>query len=201
PLRGPAQDVPAVSIAVSRPTRRPLVAPLSQGRYEVRFTASAETREKLALARDLLRHAVPSGDLGEIIDRALTLLVEDLARQKVAATKRPRVSRGTRPGSRDIAAKVQRAVSLRDRGRCAYVSKEGRRCDARAFLEFHHLEPYGVGGEATVANIELRCKAHNQYEAELFYGRPAQSQRRSSPTRPGTSIGPGLSTGLAPGPG
>jgi hypothetical protein len=27
-----------------------------------------------------------------------------------------------------------------------------------------------VGGAATVENIELRCRAHNAYEARLFFG-------------------------------
>jgi hypothetical protein len=109
--------------------------------------------------------------MAEIIDRALTVLLEDLARKKFAATDRPRASRGTAPGSRDLPAKVQRVVSLRDGGRCAFVGKGGRRCNERAFIEFHHLDPYGVGGEPTVENIELRCRAHNAYDADLFYGR------------------------------
>jgi hypothetical protein len=62
-------------------------------------------------------------------------------------------------------------------------AKSGHRCNARSFVEFHHLDPYGVGGEATVETMELRCRAHNNYEAELFYGRP-------QPTRPGTSSPP-----------
>ena len=32
------------------------------------------------------------------------------------------------------------------------------------------MEPYAVGGAATVENIELRCRAHNAYEARLFFG-------------------------------
>ena len=27
-----------------------------------------------------------------------------------------------------------------------------------------------MGGEATVANVSLRCRAHNLYEAELAFG-------------------------------
>jgi hypothetical protein len=46
--------------------QRPVVTPLSAERYQVTFTASAETREKLELARDLLRHAIPTGDVGAI---------------------------------------------------------------------------------------------------------------------------------------
>src|SRR5262245_34983619 len=75
------QTLPVLaSVAVATPSRRPLVTPLSPGRYEVRFTARAETCEKLKLARDILRHSVPTGDPAEIIDRALTLLLKDLAR-------------------------------------------------------------------------------------------------------------------------
>jgi hypothetical protein len=165
------------------PPRPAVVKPLAPERYEVRFTASAETCEKLRLAQDMLRHAVPTGDTAEIIDRALTVLLEDLARKKFAATDRPRASRGAAPGSRYVAAKVRRAVWIRDLGRCAYVAKSGHRCNTRSFVEFHHLEPYGVGGEATVETMELRCRAHNNYEAELFYGRP-------QPTRSGTSPSP-----------
>ena len=34
----------------------------------------------------------------------------------------------------------------------------------------HHVAPYAAGGEATADNIQLRCRAHNQYEARLFFG-------------------------------
>jgi hypothetical protein len=151
------------------PVRRPVVRPLSTERYEIRFTASAETREKLRRAQDLLGHALPSGDLAQVFDRALTLLVEDLERKKLAATRRPRRSPGQAEGSRNIPAEVRRAVVARDRDRCAYVATDGRRCGERRFLEFHHVRPYGAGGKPTVDNIQLRCRAHNRYEAELFY--------------------------------
>jgi hypothetical protein len=31
------------------------------------------------------------------------------------------------------------------------------------------VQPYAAGGAATTANIELRCRAHNAYEASLFF--------------------------------
>jgi hypothetical protein len=117
------------------------VAPLAPERFEVRFTASARTREKLRLAQDLLRHAVPGGDVAEILDRALTVLLEDLARKKFAATEHPRTTRNTLPTSRHVPAQVKRTVWLRDGGRCAFVGANGRRCTATAFLEFHHQKP------------------------------------------------------------
>src|SRR5438094_427997 len=92
-------------------------------RYEIRFTATAETREKLRLAQDLLRPAVPTGDVAQVIDRALTLLIEDQRRKKIGATDRPRTSRGTAPGRRGVAAKVRRTAWNHDEGRCSFVSK------------------------------------------------------------------------------
>jgi hypothetical protein len=182
-------DVPAWAPAPPPDSsRQPAVKPLAPDRYQIRFTASAGTRDKLMEAQDLLRHAVPNGDMAEIIDRALTLLLRELKRKKFAATEGPRRSRGPAPGSRTIAAGVQREVATRDDERCAYVSPDGRRCNARAYAQFHHVDPYAIGGEATVERTELRCRAHNEYEAELFYGRPW----RERATRPGTSALPRL---------
>ncbi len=113
-------------LAITPPPARPaVVAPLAPERYRVQFTASAETYEKLRLAQALLRHQIPDGELGAIVDRALTALLADLAKTKFAATARPRGSRGTAPGSRHIPAEVRRAVWLRDGGRCAFVGGEG----------------------------------------------------------------------------
>jgi hypothetical protein len=50
------------------------------------------------------------------------------------------------------------------------VGLDGHRCGERAFVEFHHIRPYAAGGPCTVDNIELRCRAHNVYEADAFYG-------------------------------
>ncbi|HEU4798896.1 MAG TPA: HNH endonuclease, partial [bacterium] len=150
----------------------------------MQFTASTELCEKLRLAQDLLRHQVPDGDLGQVIDRALTALLRDLTRQKFAATDRPhetamdrshrsneRKGGGIVPNSRHIPAEVRRTVWSRDGGQCAFVAHTGRRCTARAFLEFHHVVPHSAGGEATVENIQLRCRGHNGYEAELYFSR------------------------------
>ncbi len=154
----------------------PLVTPLAPDRYRVTFTADAQTRELLELAQDLLRHANPSGDPAQIVARALNVLVEDLVRKKFAATPRPRAGRDRAKESRYIPAEVKRTVYIRDRGRCTFVGAHARRCCERAFVEFdHHPVPYGAGGRATVDNIQLRCRAHNNYLAEQFYG---SGQRR-----------------------
>jgi hypothetical protein len=66
----------------------PAIQPLSPDRYKIVFTADAELKHKLELATDLLRHAVPSGDLATIVGRALDLLLEATLRRRFARTAR-----------------------------------------------------------------------------------------------------------------
>jgi hypothetical protein len=139
-------------------------------RYRVQLTVGGETVERLRLARDMLRHAVPSGDEAAVFERALAALLVELARKKFAAADRPRPSGGATPGSRYIPAEVKREVWLRDLGRCVFTGTTGRRCSERGFLEFHHRKPHAEGGPPTVDNIELRCRRHNDYEARAHFG-------------------------------
>jgi hypothetical protein len=61
---------------------------------------------------------------------------------------------------------VKRAVSARDGGRCAFAGTTGP-CPETGFLEFHHVLPFAAGGATDAGNLELRCRAHNAYEATL----------------------------------
>jgi hypothetical protein len=48
---------------------------------------------------------------------------------------------------RHIRQEVRRQVAERDRERCCHVGPDGRRCEARAFLQLHHERPWALGGE------------------------------------------------------
>jgi hypothetical protein len=164
---------PTPPSAVPPPARpafeRHVVKPLAPERYKIQFTISEETRGKLRLTQELLRHAIPAGDVAAIFDRALSALLADLERKKLALVARPRQQEPrASKGSRLIPASVRRGVWARDKGRCAFVGTEGR-CRERSFLELHHVTPHAAGGEATVENIQLRCRAHNAYEAETYF--------------------------------
>jgi hypothetical protein len=69
-----------------------------------------------------------------------------------------------------IPAQVRRVVVARDGGRCTFVGSNGHRCGSERFLEFDHIVPVARGGRSTVSNIRLRCRPHNQYEAESAFG-------------------------------
>jgi 5-methylcytosine-specific restriction endonuclease McrA len=145
------------------------VKPLDAQRYKVQFTVTEDTFEKLRRVQDMMRHTCPNGDVGIVFERALTLLLEHLERTKLAQVSRPRQPRGATAGSRYIRATVRRAVWERDNGQCAFVGTRGR-CTERGLLEFHHIVPFADGGSATVENIQLRCRAHNQYESDRWFG-------------------------------
>jgi len=152
------------------PEPRPTVESLSSDRYLLRVTLTAAAHANLRRAQDLLRPEVTRGNPATIIEKSLALLVDQLERQKVAKVDRPRPeSRKISRRSRHIPAEVRRQVWARDEGRCAFAGAHGR-CRETGRLEFHHLLPFARGGPATVANIALRCRAHNSYESEQLFG-------------------------------
>jgi 5-methylcytosine-specific restriction endonuclease McrA len=152
-----------------RPDAPSIITPLAEDRFKVQFTITGETHDKLRRAQDLLRHVVPNGDLGVVFDRALDRLLPALERTKHGKARRPRQAAMTLPWSRYISRAVRRAVWERDGGQCAFVGPQGR-CTEKGLLEFHHVRPFALGGRSDVSNIELRCRAHNQYEADVLFG-------------------------------
>ena len=136
-------------------------------------------RELLAVAarrskrevEELIAHRFPKPDTPSSVRKVPERTPSRLAVGPVV--RKPGKGRAGRPaveGSRNVAAEVKRVVWTRDGGGCAFVGAIGRRCSERGFLEYHHVEPYAVGGQATIANIQLRCRAHNGYEADVFFG-------------------------------
>jgi hypothetical protein len=178
------RSAPSQPAVFSRPA--PVVTPLAPEWYKVQLTIDRETHDKLRRVQGLMRHVNPTGDAAVIFDRALTLLLEDLERRKVAATTRPRAARAASAGSRHIPASVKREVWARDGGQCTFVGVD-RRCAERGFLEFHHVEPFAQGGATTAANLQLRCRAHHAHEAEVAFGsflvRESGIEYTTEPTR------------------
>ena len=157
----------------------PVVVPLAPERYKIQITITQETHDRLRRAQDLLRHVLPNGDPAAIFDRALTLLLNDLERKNLAQVERPREAPLANIHRRHVPAAVRRDVWARDDGQCAFVGSDGR-CAERGFLEFHHVIPFADGGSTTVDNLQLRCRAHNGYEARQYFGSLLLRERSKS---------------------
>lgn len=198
-------ELAPAQVGVPAPRSDVDAAPPRPERYLLQLTIGKTTHDKLRYAQGLLGHSVPSGDVALVLDRALDALIGQLEKQKFAATGRPRSKTqprlqprpqtqtkplprpgddprpgevGLRSRRRYIPAQVRRRVWERDRGQCTFVGDGGHRCLARKFLEFDHVDPVARGGQATIDRMRLRCRAHNQYEAECTFGAGFMSAKR-----------------------
>jgi len=172
------------------------------------ITISVDTRDKLQYAGALLSHAIPTRNASQVLDRALDLLISKLERRKFGAPCRsreaPEVESNSSCGDpsaaasrRYIPAHIRRVVWERDRGQCTFVSTRGTRCATRRFLEFDHVVPVARGGRASVDGIRLRCRAHNQYEAERVFGRSFMNRKRQRASEQARSMAGYGQTGTA----
>ncbi len=154
----------------------------------LRLAITARTRAKLARAQALLGHEAASGDLAQVVDRALDALIAQLERRRARAARADQASLSARPAraSRTIPARVKREVWRRDHAQCSYVGLDGRHCAERKHLEFDHLDPVARGGRATTDRMRLLCRAHNQFEAERVYGLEFMRSKRNR-----DDVGPG----------
>ncbi len=82
---------------------------------------------------------------------ALDLLVAELQKKRFGATTRPKRARSAEPGR--ITNAVRREVLARDELGCTYVDGQGKRCNARAFLQHDHKKPRGLGGDSGADNV------------------------------------------------
>jgi hypothetical protein len=172
----PAQSAPLQAPQSASP---PPIAPpqATADRFLLRLMVERCTLEKLRHVQALLSHAVPSGDLTRVLDRALDHAIARLEKQKLGNAAQP--NRARKPvGRRHIPKRIRRAVWERDQGQCTFVSADGTRCDSSSFLQFDHIQPVARGGKASVDGIRLRCRAHNQYEAERVFGAEFMNRKR-----------------------
>ncbi|HMA76385.1 MAG TPA: HNH endonuclease signature motif containing protein, partial [Candidatus Krumholzibacteriaceae bacterium] len=73
--------------------------------------------------------------------------------------------------TRDIPAAVRDEVYRRDKGRCSFVGRNGRRCGSTWNLQIDHIVPFARGGDNSPCNLRLLCERHNRLEAERAYGK------------------------------
>lgn len=149
---------------------RPKIRPLSEDRVRIAFTAGRDVLDMIDRAKELLRHRYPDGCLEGIVADALRALLQRIDPEKRLQAKR---SRKARPvcDPRRVPQTVRDTVWRRDGGRCTFLGPGGSRCPAHSALEFDHVKPFALGGRSDdPANIRLRCRAHNAWEARRVFG-------------------------------
>jgi 5-methylcytosine-specific restriction endonuclease McrA len=193
PVAGPAEPPAA---AVARPEARPAarLEPIAPERHVLRVTVGPDFVAYLEAVRQALSHKLPGGGLEEVLHECLRTTLAQIERRRVGAGSKGGATEPP-PGSRYVPVAVRREVWKRDGGCCAFVGNAGRRCSSRHQVQVHHLDPFARGGQATAANLTLRCRVHNHHAAEQDYGADhiartvaahrARRQAGASPTIPG----------------
>ncbi len=207
-LPDPDVSAATAQLIAPNPDEAPPAAQLALMRYRVQFTADQSYVDLLEQARDLLEHQIPDRDLAAVQRFAIEALVEALMHRKyggidAGARRGSRLSENARAEStkartpsevtpsevtpsvnspsssgRHLPTALRRSVAERDGGRCTYVDSRGGRCRETARLEFHHEHAHARGGATSVANIMLRCRAHNDLAAEHDFGRLFMQRRK-----------------------
>jgi hypothetical protein len=161
------------------------VQPISAQRYMLQFSIPTSDHDRLRHLQSLLSHTVPSGEVELVFACMLDVSVPYYEKRKFGATGSPHANARPAAGLRTVPAHVRRAVWARDGGQCTFLGETGHRCEARSLLEFDHIDPVARGGEATVERMRLRCRTHNQLEAERAFGREFMMARREQRARYG----------------
>jgi hypothetical protein len=184
---------------------------LSPGRHRFEFIASSELREKLEHARALMLGSNPEADLGTVVERAIDLLLGELEKEYFGKNTHtcehsPAKTMGGGAenidktlaigGAEHIAEPIRREVAERDDYRCTFVSDDGVRCGSQSSLQFDHVIPIARNGETSVANVRLRCKAHDILAAKGVAGRKlvqekvARSRTKAPTTKDSIEVSP-----------
>jgi hypothetical protein len=162
------------------------LAPLSPGRFALQVTVDQATHDKLRYAQALLGHALPSGDVANVIERALDALIDRLEKQKFAKCARSRPQRGA-PKGRHIPAAVKRAVVERDGGNARssarWASAARRECAWSMTTWSRSREegkrPRATCGSGAVHTTSMRLSARSERSSCARSGRrPSAGGRR-----------------------
>ena len=135
---------------------------------------------KLEELKNFWSHSDAGASRAELLEKALdqVLAAEKKKRfgkvqQEKPEAENPEAEKSQQPkpkqsDTRNFSALDRQKIWRRARGQCEFVSKQGRRCDARSTLQVDHWVPFSHGGASTYENGRLLCRAHNNARVERF---------------------------------
>jgi hypothetical protein len=158
---------------------RESVKPMTEAINELKANVDHETLSDIRRLKEIWSHAMPNASYADLIKRMAKECLEKFDPLKKAErsvrrrTSKPAIAMRKRDKLPKAETKsfVRHQVRLRDHDQCTFVDvRTSERCDSKHFLEDDHIVPKAMGGEFTVGNIRLRCRAHNQRHAIDSYG-------------------------------
>ena len=167
--------------------------PITEDLTEIKFVATKELMNKLNQLKALLAHKNPNPQWGEFLEILADIGLKKLD-PRLRETKQPPKSkaanvakaavnqptpdstaaaakRRVNPNSKYISQEVKKYIWNRDQGRCQFIDSETKKkCESQFALEIDHIQPFSLGGQTTVKNLRLLCRAHNSFVAKEAFG-------------------------------
>ncbi len=160
-------------------------------KWKVEGVVSKNVKAKLDRCKSLLSRKYPRGvDYETLFNELSDVFLERFDPERKKSRRQERQANEKRPAytpakarlkassSRHIPASVKEQVWTRDKGRCAYVGPNGKRCNSTFGLQIDHFPiPFARGGPSMASNLRLLCARHNRYTARQVFGRLCDDRR------------------------
>ncbi|MES2770199.1 MAG: HNH endonuclease signature motif containing protein, partial [Bdellovibrionota bacterium] len=148
---------------------------LTIDKTELKVILNKDLISKLDKIKALMSHKNPSMTDQELIEAMAEIVIQKIDPMEKAKRVELRRQKNNTPQlpieevkgvtNRYIPAALKQEVYLRDKGQCAHSS-----CNSNKFLEYDHIIPIAMGGGATIQNLRLLCRTHNQRAAIEKFG-------------------------------
>ncbi len=191
--KGKVNDVKRILIECFPHLRQDIeeTKPLKDGRTQIKFSTSPELMAKFNRLKDIWAHTNFERKWEPFFERMVDLALAkyDVGEKpkpaaKPAAGVEPKPEYQSEPKAEPqakaeqiefpvglnrrphVQITVKRRLQNEAQHRCQYVDpKNGRRCTSTHGLEIDHIKPLAIGGENSIANMRICCRAHNQHAA------------------------------------
>ncbi len=150
---------------------------LTIDKTELKVVLNKDLISKLDKIKALMSHKNPSMTDQELIEAMAEIVIQKIdpvekikrteirktkAKNKIESLPAPVLKKTVQ---KNIPSAIKQAVYARDKGQCTHPS-----CNSKKFLEYDHIIPIAMGGGATIQNLRLLCRTHNQRAAIEKFG-------------------------------
>ncbi len=152
------------------------VRAVAADKTQISIIIDEELKIKLDRIKMLWSHKNPNPSYSELLEMLadFTLKKESKAETqsdtsaggKAPSTKLPQTNQ-----RQYLSINIRRQIWQKARGQCQFVDEISKRqCQSKFQLEIEHKRPVAKGGTNAEENLELLCRAHNQFRARQHFG-------------------------------
>ncbi len=152
---------------LSKEKLRPITPEYSELKIIVTVDEAKEIRRIQDLLSKKLRKPIGLKEAIILLGKDFLRKQDPVLRAEKLVTRKPIATHPQKPGRQPIRKPLLHEVQLRDRGRCTYLAKDGRRCEETRWTEIHHRLPVSLGGKNIASNLATLCSHHHKFVHRL----------------------------------